>query len=190
MMMGSIVGKSLVGKRWRNYSYDEEKPEPIVAPIEQPRPTGVLIDGKTNLKLDKSPHPNCVTLIDQQEKPLIVSIEQFRQMLQYVYVKEKNDNMDHNIDLPADYFKGVKNLCYNVNDEGMKVWEQDNPTVELKFGWDVAKDMCTPRGMTGAMIELFLWDYYEVDNFYAYVGWLKNLRDSNRIWEIDNNNQA
>ena len=75
---------------------------------EQRLGAGVDVTQTSKLRLNKSPsHDYCVTLTDYQQKPLTLSIEQFRQLLQYVYVKQKTGNMDHKFDLPADYFKGV-----------------------------------------------------------------------------------
>ena len=121
----------------------------VVEPVKQ---TGVILDNQSKLKLDTAPHKNCLTLVDEENQPLIVSLDQFQQILKYVYVKERHDNMDHTFDLPKNCYKGVLNLSCQVNDEGVDVWDQDKPRDRIHLEWNTAKDICHPRGMIGAVI--------------------------------------
>ena len=162
--------------------------EPLEEVVVQPQQlTGVMLEYHSKLKLNVSPHANCVTLVNQAlTHPLTLSLDQFQQILMYVFVKKRKNNMDHRFDLRRSYFKGVIDLSVNVNDEGVVVWDQNKPFHRIHFGWDAAKEMCYPGGSVGSVIELFMWDHFEMKNFYAYVDWLQEIRDSNRIWEMNN----
>ena len=162
--------------------------EPLEDVVVQPQqPTGVMLEYHSKLKLDVSPHANCVTLVNLAlTHPLTLSLDQFQQVLMYVFVKQRKHNMDHRFDLRRSYYKGVSDLSVNVDDEGVVVWDQNKPFHRIHFGWDAAKEMCYPGGSVGSVIELFMMDHFGIKNFYAYVDWLQDIRDSNRIWEMNN----
>ena len=53
----------------------------------------------------------------------------------------------------------------------MEVWAQENPQMKITFGWEVAKDMCTQKGKTGSLIDLFMFDHFVLMWMISTVMW-------------------
>ena len=145
-----------------------------------------MLDKARGLRLEKA--IDDYVKLTEGTKSLILSIPQFREVIQYAY-NRRNDHMismDHEFSLTKDYYGGHNDIIYSCGPGGILLTTVTQPLIDFYFNWDLIKDMERPDGVCGHKINQFMVDQFKKRDMYNYVDMLDTLKGHSLVMEFDN----